>query len=190
MKKVMLTTLACVLAVMMLLCGCSKAAANADEGMDVKKGDKIEYTFNIADSQQNVSGFYMVLFFDQDMLAIDEVSTPFAGSTFNKNENNDGQIIILHSLINEADGYACYEKSEFVTAEFTAIADGHTTISYYIPYIYDLDLVNIERYTFTCDVAVGYTKTEGLVPKLHDVSGIDGFDAGDFENNESGRSDG
>lgn len=161
-------------------------------GNDAKIGDTITYTFSIEGSDQKIAGIHMVIFFDQDVLELKEVNADNLGSaTINDNINGDGQIIIVNSLINGTAGLKCSDKTVLATATFEVKKEGNAEISYFIPYLYDIDLVNIYDYKLSYGLEInGAEVVEDRTPELADVSTLDGFDRGDFENNVEGTGSG
>lgn len=163
-------------------------------GNEAPVGSTVTYTFSIGDAQQKLCGIHLVLFFDQELLALKEVNTDnLGGSTIvNDNQGNNGRIIVTNSFINGTSGLKCEEMTDIVTATFEVIKEGTTDITYYMPYLYDIDTVNIYDYTFTCDVLVdGEAVIENQTPVLENVAELEDFgDAGDFENNEEGTGSG
>lgn len=195
MKKISKIVLVTILAVMLMCVSLVSAFAAGTltvNGNEAPVGGTVTYSFNIADAHQKIAGIHMVIFFDQDCLALESVDAEnLDGSTINDNQSGNGQIIIVNSLINGASGLACSDKTELVSVTFKVLAEGETDITYYIPYLYDIDLVNIYDYTLTCDIAVdGDVVAPDKTPELHDVSSLDGFDAGDFENSPEGTGSG
>lgn len=163
-------------------------------GKEATVGSEVTYTFAIGNAQQKICGIHMVVFFDQDFLALKEVNTDNlgGGTIVNDNKGNNGRIIVTNSFVNGTSGLDCTESTDIVKVTFEVIKEGTTEITYYMPYLYDIDSVNIYDYTFTCDLAVdGEVVAEGEVPALEDVAQLDNFgDAGDFANNEAGTGSG
>lgn len=163
-------------------------------GKEAAVGSTVTYTFSIGDAQQNLCGIHLVVFFDQDCLSLKDVNTDNleGGTIVNDNKGNDGRIIITNSFINGTEGLDCSEMTDIVTVTFEVIKEGTTDITYYMPYLYDIDSVNIYDYTFSCDLAVdGQAVLENQTPVLQNVEEIENFgDAGDFANNEEGTGSG
>ncbi len=163
-------------------------------GKEASVGSNVTYTFSIGDAQQNLCGIHLVLFFDQDVLKLTEVNTDnLGGSTIvNDNRGNNGRIIVTNSFINGTAGLNCKDMTDIVSVTFEVIKEGTTEITYYMPYLYDIDSVNIYDYTFSCDLAVdGQSVIEDEVPALENVAELEDFgDAGDFANNEAGTGSG
>lgn len=195
MKKFTKFFLAALITALIVCLSIVPAFADSDvtvNGSDAKVGDTVTYAFSIEGSDQKVAGIHMVIFFDPDVLELKEVNADNLGSaTINDNLNGNGQIIIVNSLINGAAGLKCSDKTVLATATFEVKKEGNTEISYFIPYLYDIDLVNIYDYKLTYDL--GINGTEAVVdrtPVLADVSTLDGFDRGDFDNNVEGTGSG
>lgn len=181
----------------MLLVSLSLISAFATvNGEEAPVGSTVEYTLSIADAEQNIAGIHFEIFFDQDVLSLKEVNTDNLGDStiVNDNQNGDGTIKVVNGYINGAEGLACSEKTELVKVTFEVLIDGNTQIKYYIPYMYDYDMVNLYKYTLTQTVTVdGEVVIENEPPVLADdtdFAAVEEFDKGDFENNEEGTGDG
>lgn len=197
MKKFSRIILSAVL-VFMLVCASVVTSFAAEvlvvNGKEATVGSTVTYTFSIGDAHQKLCGIHLILFFDQDCLELTDVdaSALEGGTIINDNKNNDGRVIITNSFINGTEGLDCSETKDVVTATFKVIKDGSTDITYYVPYLYDIDTVNIYDYTFSSSIAVdGQVVVATETPVLEDVQKLDNFrDAGDFENNVEGTGSG
>lgn len=195
MKKFTKFFFAALIAALIICLSVVPAFADSDvtvNGNDAQIGDTVTYAFSIEGSEQKVAGIHMVIFFDPDVLELKEVNADNLGSaTINDNLNGNGQIIIVNSLINGAAGLKCSDKTVLATATFEVKKKGNTEISYFIPYLYDIDLVNIYDYKLTYDLDIdGAEAVVDRTPILADVSALDGFDRGDFDNNVEGTGSG
>ncbi len=160
-------------------------------GKTASVGSTVEYTLSISDAHQSICGIHYVIFFDTNALKLTNFNADNVGGTINDNQNGDGQIVVVNGLINGASGLACNDKTILATATFEVIGEGDTSIEYYIPYMYDFDMVNIYDYTLTHDIKIDGTDViSDEAPALRDVSDIDGFDKGDFENSPEGTGSG
>lgn len=163
-------------------------------GKEAPVGSTVTYTFSIGDAHQKICGIHLIVFFDQECLELTDVdaSALEGGTIINDNKNNDGRIIITNSFINGTEGLDCAEAKDIVTVTFKVIKDGTTDITYYVPYLYDIDTVNIYDYTFTSSLTVdGQVVIATEAPVLENVQELDNFrDAGDFENNVEGTGSG
>ncbi len=194
MKK-LIKLISTVMVALLMLCLSVAPAFAAGEatvnGNTASVGSTVEYTLSIADSHQAICGIHYVIFFDTEVLELKSFNADNVGGTINDNQNGDGQIVVVNGLINGASGLACTDKTVLATATFEVIGEGDTSIEYYIPYMYDFDMVNIYDYTLTHDITVdGEDVIVDEAPALADVSTLDGFDAGDFENNPEGTGSG
>lgn len=192
MRKFFKSSLAVVITVIMLFASIVTSFADATY---VKTGSTLEYTLSIADSEQNIAGIHFELYFDTAVLKIKDINTDnLSGSTINDNQNGDGRITVVNGLINGSRGLECKEKTDLITVTFDVIADGDTEVQYYIPYMYDYNLVNLYKYTLTETVTVdGEVQKDNVPPVLADterLEQIDGFDKGDFVNTEDGKANG
>lgn len=197
MKKISKIVLSSIL-VLILVCMSvvtSFAAGNLVlNGKEAPVGSTVTYTFSIGDAHQKLCGIHLVVFFDQNLLKLTDVNAENleGGTIINDNKGNDGRIIVTNSFINGTEGLDCSESTDIVTVSFEVIKEGTTDITYYMPYLYDLDTVNIYDYTFTCDLSVdGQVVIDNQTPALENIEELDNFrDAGDFENNEEGTGSG
>ncbi len=178
-----------------LMCASLVSALGAVNGEEAKVGSTVEYSLCISDAVQTITGIHLEFFFDQDVLELKDVNTDnLPGSTVNANNNKDGSVKIVNGLINGAQGLACSEKTELAKLTFEVIGEGDAEIKYYIPYMYDFDVVNIYKYTLSQTIIVdSETVAEDIPPVLADDSDYgnkEGFDQGDFPNNEEGTGSG
>ena len=178
--------------VIILACGSYVNIFAAVNGQKTKKESIVEYTFYISDAVQTITGIHLEFFFDQNVLELKDVNTDnLPNSTINANSNRDGSVKIVNGLINGAQGLACSEKTELVRLTFEVIGEGDTEIKYYIPYMYDYDLVNLYDYTLSQTITIdGKTVIEDTPPVLADDTDfehIEGFEKGDFPNTKDGK---
>lgn len=197
MKKFSKIVLSLVLALVLVSLSMvsSFAAGNlVVNGKEAAVGSTVTYTFSIGDAQQSLCGIHLVVFFDQELLGLTDVNTDNlgGGTIVNDNKGNNGRIIITNSFINGTEGLDCKDMTDIVTVTFEVLKEGTADITYYMPYLYDIDSVNIYDYTFTCDLAVdGQAVIVDQAPVLENVAELDNFgDAGDFDNNEEGTGSG
>ncbi|MBE6738498.1 MAG: hypothetical protein E7566_07620 [Ruminococcaceae bacterium] len=190
MKNLSKKLLSLFIAVMLLMFSVPFAFA---EDKNADAGSTVEYTLSIADSQQKITGIHFELYFNKDVLKVKDVNTDnLSGSTVNADENNTGRITVVNGLINGSRGLVCKDKTALITVTFEVLKAGNAEVSYYIPYMYDYDMVNIHTYTLTEDMSIdGTTVSENAVPVLADVKelekSIPGFDRGDFKNTADGK---
>lgn len=197
MKRLMKITVLSLLSLMILCSAVFMASAEGEvakiNGQEIKVGDTVTYTFNISEAEQKVTGMQMIIFFDQDVLELVEVTDGVLGgsSTINDNQNKDGRIILVNSFMNGG-GLECKDKTALATATFKVTSAAETEITYFIQYLYDIDMVDIYSYTFTCDLTSGdVVIAEDKTPILADGSVTDELTAGDnFRNNQEGKGDG
>lgn len=181
-----------------LMISCTMLSASAAEnarvnGVEIAVGEEFTYTFNISDADQKIAGMQMNLFFDQDALELVGVSDGVLNgtSTINDNQNKDGRITYINAFMNGG-GLKCKDETVVATATFRVISAEDTDITYFIEYLYDINLVDIHSYTFTCDFLSRETViSQGNIPLLADKTirdDLTGFDT--FQNNEEGKGDG
>ena len=197
MKKFLRVSLISIIAVIILSLSLLTAFADGTatvNGKEAKVGDTVTYTLYIADSTQNIVGIDARFFFDQEALELVSVNTDNLGDStvVNDNMNNDGMILMNNAYIAGGKGLACKDKVSLATLTFKVIKAIPTTISYYIPYIYDFDMVNIYNYTFTYELTVeGETVIENVPPVLAGDEELGKLnDLGDFENVPEGTGSG
>ena len=190
--KMLITTIM----IITLVCLSAFSGFAAVNGKDAPVGSTVEYTISIADCVQNITGIHLEILFDQTKLQIKEVNADnLSGSTtINDNQNNDGTIRVVNGLINGANGLECKEKTELVKVTFEVIAEGESEIKYYIPYLYDYDMVNLYKYTLSQTISVDGTVVEQDVPPVlageDDYKDVENFDKGDFDNSPEGTGSG
>ena len=197
MKRFMKITVLSVLSLLILCSAVFMASAEGEvakiNGQEIKVGDTVTYTFNISEAEQKVTGMQMNIFFDQDVLELVEVTDGVlnGSSTINDNQNKNGRIVLVNAFMNGG-GLECKDKTALATATFKVVSAAETEISYFIQYLYDIDMVDIYSYTFTCDLTSGdVVIAENKTPILADGSVTDELTAGDnFRNNQEGKGDG
>lgn len=171
----------------------SFAAVNGNEA---PVGSTVEYTLSISGAEQKITGIHLELFYDQTCLELKDVNTDnLSGSTtVNDNQNKDGNIKVVNGLVNGSAGLACVEKTDLVTVTFEVIAEGDSEIKYYIPYLYDYDMVDFYKYTLSQTITVDNNViAENIPPVLagdEEFDGVDSFDKGDFQNSPEGTGSG
>lgn len=190
-SKILITSLI----VMLLVTVSLVPALAAVNGKEAKVGSTVEYTLCIEGAEQTITGIHLEFFFDQEALELKDVNTDnLPNSTVNANVNKDGSVKVVNGLINGAEGLACAEKTELVKLTFEVLKETDTEIKYYIPYMYDFDMVNLYKYTLSQTITVdNETVVEDVPPVLADDSDFDkkdSFDKGDFANNEEGTGSG
>ncbi len=193
MKRFLKISVITLLGVLILSLSMLTAFATVN-GKDAKVGDTITYTLYIADSTQNIVGIDARFFFDQETLELVSVETDNLGDStvVNDNINNDGVIYMNNAYIKGGKGLACKDKVALATLTFKVLEDTPTDITYYIPYIYDFEMVNIYNYTFTYELTVeGETVIENEPPVLAGDDELGKIsDLGDFENVPEGTGSG
>ena len=192
LSKILVTSLL-VVAMLCLSVVPSFAAVN---GKEAPVGSTVVYTLSISGAEQKITGIHLELFFDQTCLELKEVNTDnLSGSTtVNDNMNKDGNIKVVNGLVNGANGLECVAKTDLVTITFEVIAEGDCEIKYYIPYLYDYDMVDLYKYTLTQTITVDNNVVSEDVPPVlageDDFDGVDAFDKGDFQNSPEGTGSG
>lgn len=177
------------LIVALLLMVVSVATAFADETSSPKAGSTVEYTLSVADSVQTAVGIHFELFYDVNVMKIKDVSTDtLSSAAINADKDGVGKIQVVYSNIS---GFDCKDKTDLITVSFEVIKEGDTQVQYYVPYFYDLSMVNIYNYTFTQTVAVDGNVTEDATTPIlasdDTIKKYADFDRGDFINYETGK---
>ncbi|MBQ3073546.1 MAG: hypothetical protein IJD19_02570 [Ruminococcus sp.] len=199
MKRVVSIILSLTMALLMLMSGVASVSALESatiNGIDVEVGETITYTFFVEEfiddgTHQNIAGVYICTFFDQEALELISVTADGLNgqSVINDNQNNDGQIIVTDSLVNGGEGLDISTRAELFTVTFKVKSASVSNITYYVPYMYDIELNNISNYEFTFDLGVkdGYSIAFNEMPMLaSDDDKRKIMDLGDFENNDYG----
>ncbi len=197
MKRFIKSALFMILGVLILCSSLFMASAEGEtatiNGQQIKVGDTVTYTFNVSDADQKVTGMQINIFFDQDALELQEVTDGVlnGSSTINDNQNKDGRIVLVNAFMNGG-GLACKEKTALATATFKVKAAVETEITYFVQYLYDIDMVDIYSYTFTCDLTSGdVVISEDKTPILADGTVTDKItEVDNFRNNQEGKGDG
>lgn len=193
-RKTLSTCFICLL-LMLISCACPVSAENTADvnGVQMSVGDTFTYTFNVSDAEQKISGMQINIFFDQDVLELLEVTDGVLGGTsvINDNQGKDGRIVLVNGFMNGG-GLECKEKTALATATFKVIAPETTEVTYFVQYLYDIDMIDIYSYTFTCDItSEGTVISENKTPILADSSMTDVLTYPDnFRNNQEGKGDG
>lgn len=195
MNKFFKLAFTALMAVILLCLSVAPCFAAVNE-KDAPVGSTVEYTISIADCVQKITGIHLEVFFDQSKLELKDVNADnLAGSTtINDNQNKDGTIRVVNGLINGENGLECKEKTELLKVTFEVIAEGDSQIKYYIPYLYDYDMVNLYEYTLSQTITVdGQVVAEDVPPVLageEDYANVESFDKGDFKNYPEGTGSG
>ena len=180
-----------------LMISCTMLSASAVEtarvnGIEIAVGEVFTYTFNISDAEQEIVGMQMNLFYDTDVLELVGVSDGVLNgtSTINDNQNKDGRITYINAFMNGG-GLKCKDETVVATATFRVISAEDTDITYFMEYLYDINLADIHSYTFTCDILSSESViSQGNTPILADKTIRDELTGNDtFQNNEEGKND-
>ncbi len=158
-------------------------------GVSASVGSTVTYTFSVSDSQQKIAGAHLEFYYDRDCLTLESVTDHMKNSTINEDTYQTGRILIVNALVNGSSGLNCSSKKDLVSISFIVNAAMESDITYYIPYLYDADLENLNEYTFSADISIDDEVIfEGQTPVLEDVSLRDDVtDVGDFVNTPNGK---
>lgn len=196
LKASMAGVLICILMITSMLVAVA-APVSTVNGVEAPVGSTVEYTIDFVSYKQDVVGVQVFYKFDPKHLELKETAFDiFPSATVNPNLGGDGMIYMNYT--NPSDPIDFSESKEIGKLQFEVIAEGESTIEYYIQYIYDFDLVNIYDYTITYSLTVdGEAKVADKNPPLADINEVlsivedaNSFDTGDFANNEEGTGSG
>lgn len=156
MKKISRTAVSFILASALLIvvvCASFAVSGLSVNGIDVKKGSIITYTFSVSEFAEPAVGINMSLYFDPAYLEYVKgtFSTPnIQGAVVN--DTQDGEILFNFS---SSKGIDFSKKTVIATAQFKAKSDYsmRTEITFYIREFYDIDFIDHPFLTF-CSMSV------------------------------------
>ena len=161
--------------VMLLLTG-TIATAHADEQQlkindeaSFKVGDRVKFTLNLSETKDELIGFEMRLFYDNEFLQFQK-NTLKADKfdTLYFNQDIVGKIPMNWTDIGNPVSFA--EKAEFLSCDFVVQKPGATKISYFITELYGDDMTYLKSYKFTYDLTVNDKKvvSDAVMPITDD----------------------
>ena len=139
-----------------------------DEGT-LKVGDKVKFTLNLSETKEDIIGFEMRLFYDneylqyqKDTLKADKFDTLYF------NQDIVGKIPMNWTDIGNPASFAT--KGEFFSCDFVVQKPGNTKISYFITELYGDDMTYLKSYKFTYDLSVNVKKivSDAVLPITDD----------------------
>lgn len=160
----------------------------------VKVGDTVTLTLNLADTDEKTAGLEMRLFYDADKL--EYVKDSFAADELDGifyNQEIEGQIPMNWSNISDPADFS--SKSTFLTCDFTVKEAGEAEISFFVIEMYgesffESTAVNshIRSYTWTYDLTVNGENvvTDGILPISRDTETLEKHQSS-FINYEDGK---
>lgn len=117
-----------------------------------KVGDKVTYTLYLADADDEIVGFDIVMDFDNTRLQTDADSISF-GNIDNVVKNVvDNEIYLNFTNVFNKLNFA--QKKPFLTAEFTVLNGGEAEISQFVKELYGEDMTYLKKYTWTYDLKI------------------------------------
>ena len=125
--------------------------------------------------------YYRLLAWLMTLVTVLSLSAPAAARAEVIEDFTPRRIMIKRDTEYEGEDYGISFFGNYDAAE-------ETEITYYMPYLYDIDLVNIYDYTFTYSLAVGDAAViTDQAPILAEGDELDKVsDKGDFQNNADG----
>ena len=161
--------------VMLLLTG-TIATAHADEQQlkindeaSFKVGDRVKFTLNLSETKDELIGFEMRLFYDNEFLQFQK-NTLKADKfdTLYFNQDIVGKIPMNWTDIGNPVSFA--EKAEFLSCDLVVQKPGATKISYFITELYGDDMTYLKSYKFTYDLTVNDKKvvSDAVMPITDD----------------------
>ena len=159
MKKQFTRIFSVLFAMIMVLTSSLVTASAAEEELvinsdaTVKVGDTIKFSLYLADTTEEIIGFEMRLFYDNEYLEFDKDSITyekFDGVIHNLNLEN--KIPISWTNISAPASFP--QKALFLSAEFKVLKGGETEISQFVTEMYGDDMTYLKSYTWSYDITV------------------------------------
>ncbi len=152
-----------------------------------KVGDTVKYTLYLDESIEDLTGFELRLYYDDEYLSYVENSLEFEKfKGVISNPNNPGIIEMCWTNIAELADFT--KKAMFLSAEFEVTKAGEAEISEYITEMYDFDLVALTSYKLTYSISVnGEEVLSDKAPVINSDSNE--IKAGNFPNYADGYGD-
>lgn len=119
----------------------------------VKVGDTVKFSLYLSDTTEDIIGFEMRLFYDNEYLEFDKDSITY--EKFNgviHNLNLENKIPISWTNISEPANFS--QKALFVSADFKVLKGGETEISQFVTEMYGDDMTYLKSYKWTYDISV------------------------------------
>ena len=161
--------------VMLLLTGVIAPAYAEEQTLTVndagtfKVGDKVKFTLNLSETKEDIIGFEMRLFYDNEYLQYQK-NTLKADKfdTLYFNQDIVGKIPMNWTDIGNPASFAT--KGEFFSCDFVVQKPGNTKISYFITELYGDDMTYLKSYKFTYDLSVNDKKvvSDAVLPITDD----------------------
>ena len=161
--------------VMLLLTGVIAPAYAEEQTLTVndagtfKVGDKVKFTLNLSETKEDIIGFEMRLFYDNEYLQYQK-NTLKADKfdTLYFNQDIVGKIPMNWTDIGNPASFAT--KGEFFSCDFVVQKPGNTKISYFITELYGDDMTYLKSYKITYDLSVNDKKvvSDAVLPITDD----------------------
>ena len=161
--------------VMLLLTGAMATAFAEEQTLTVndagtlKVGDKVKFTLNLSETKEDIIGFEMRLFYDNEYLQYQKNSLKADKfDTLYFNQDIVGKIPMNWTDIGNPASFAT--KGEFFSCDFVVQKPGETKISYFITELYGDDMTYLKSYKFTYDLSVNDKKivSDAVLPITDD----------------------
>ncbi len=153
MKKIIKTSLVLIICVLMTFSAIFMVFAEGEyayvNGNEITVGDTFTYSFEVSGCEQEIIGMQINFFYDRNALQLVDVNDGVLGgtSTINDDINGDGRICIVNPFMNGG-GLDCTFSTELANLTFMVKSPESSEITYFIQYLYDIDMVDIHTYEF------------------------------------------
>lgn len=160
----------------------------------VNVGDTVKLSLKLADTDENVVGFEMRLFYDADKL--EYVKDSLVAEQFDAlyvNQDIEGQIPMSWTNVSEPADFS--SQAEFFSCDFTVKEGGEAEISFFVIEMFGESFFetnetnpHLRSYTWTYDLSVNGEAliTDGVMPISHDSETLENHQSS-FINYEDGK---
>lgn len=178
--KRLITKLSAFALVMLLLTGAIATAHAEEQTLTIndagafKAGDKVKFTLNLSETKEDIIGFELRLFYDNEYLQYQKDTLKAEKfDTLYFNQDIVGKIPMNWTDIGNPVSFA--DKGEFFSCDFVVRKSGKTKISYFITELYGEDMTYLKSYKFTYDLTVNDKKvvSDGVLPITDDKDTLD-----------------
>lgn len=157
MKKILKTSFALTLAMLILALSCLSAFAASDtlkvNGAKAKVGSKLTYSLNLADCTEKVEGLQMYVVYDDEYLRTNDDSVSFPKlSGVVSNAKLENTISFNWTDVSKLADFS--KKGTVVNVDFEVLKGGDTDVTFFVSELYGHDLTYLKSFTFTNDIAV------------------------------------
>lgn len=156
MKRIVsLLSLTCIILGIASVAGVSVSAADEltiNGKAKAKVDDKVTYTLYLADADDEIVGFDILMNFDNTRLKTDVDSIDFGGIDNVVKNVVDNEIYLNFSNLFNKLNFS--QKKPFLTIEFTVINGGEADISQFVREMYGEDMTYLKSFTWTYDLKI------------------------------------